>query len=81
MRLSQAWLPADVPVELVALPRGEIDALIEDAALLPPIDLAAKPDILTNTPVTYIVPVDREDWMETPAEVISSIKRFRAERG
>ena len=78
MRLSQSWLPADMPVELVALPVDEIDALIEEAALLPPIDLSASPDVLANTPVTFVVPVQRADWMETPAEVIEARLPLRA---
>ncbi len=78
MRLSQSWLPADVPVELVALPRDEIDALMDDAVMLPPIDLNADKDVLANTPITIIVPVERGNWMNTPAEVLETALPLRA---
>ncbi|MGC1494429.1 MAG: hypothetical protein WA790_01380 [Sulfitobacter sp.] len=78
MRLSQSWLPADVPVELVALPLDEIDALMDDAVMLPPIDLSADKDVLANTPITIIVPVARSNWMNTPAEVIETALPLKA---
>lgn len=68
-RLSQNWLPAVMPVELVALPEDEIEALLRESVDLPPIDLAADPAVLANLPVTIIVPVRRADWAATPAEV------------
>jgi len=69
VRLSQNWLPAAVPTELVALPEDEIDALLRESVHMPPIDLTAKDTVLANTPVTIIVPVPRADWMQTPAEI------------
>jgi len=67
--LSQTWLPAQMPVELVALPEDEIDALLAESLTLPPIDLQADAEALANTPVSVIVPVPRETWNTTPAEV------------
>ena len=68
-RLSQNWLPAAVPAELVALPEDEIEALLRESVQMPPIDLGASEAVLKNTPVSIIVPVPREDWAGTPAEV------------
>lgn len=68
-RLSQNWLPAAVPVELVALPQDEVEALLRESVQLPPIDLGAAEAVLKNTPVSVVVPVPRADWASTPAEV------------
>ncbi|MGB8818848.1 MAG: hypothetical protein WCC66_13100 [Rhizobiaceae bacterium] len=68
-RLSQNWFPSVMPVELVALPADEIEALLRESIHLPPIDLGAPDKVLANTPVTVIVPVARADWATTPAEV------------
>ncbi len=78
MRLSQGWLPADMPVEVMALPFDEIDALMDDAVMLPPIDLNADQNVLANTPITIIVPVERSKWMETPAEVLETVLPLKA---
>ncbi|WP_138469267.1 hypothetical protein [Poseidonocella sp. HB161398] len=67
--LSQNWLPASVPVELVALPEDEIAQLLEESLTLPPLDLGASREALEQTPVTFIVPVPREDWAATPTEI------------
>lgn len=68
-RLSQNWLPAVVPCELVALPEDEIEALLRESVHLPPIDLSAHDEVLKNIPVSVIVPVPRAAWAATPAEV------------
>lgn len=67
--LSQSWLPARMPVELVALPEDEIEVLLRESLTLPPIDLSASEGELANTPVTIIAAVPREDWATTPAEL------------
>lgn len=68
-RLSQNWLPPSMPVELVALPEDEVAAILRENLQLPPIDLTAPDRVLANTPVSVIVPVPRDAWMDTPAEV------------
>lgn len=71
-RLSQNWLPASVPCELVALPEDEIEALLRESLDLPPIDLSASDQVLANTPVTIIAPVPRAQWASTPGEIIEA---------
>lgn len=68
--LSHNWLPAIMPLELVALPEDEIDQLLEESLTMPPIDLEADSDVLANTPVSIIIPVPRTDWALTPLEVL-----------
>ncbi|MEP4194659.1 MAG: hypothetical protein ABJL99_03395 [Aliishimia sp.] len=71
-RLSQNWLPASVPCELVAVPEDEVEALLRESVHLPPIDLGAGDKVLANTPVSIIVPVPRAEWMTTPGEVLET---------
>lgn len=68
--LSHNWLPAEMPVELVALPEDEIDQLLEESLTLPPIDLSAKPEALAQTPVSIIIPIPRLEWAQAPTEVM-----------
>ncbi len=67
--LSQAWLPAEVPVELTALPEDEIGQLLAESLSMPPIDLHASAKELAQTPVTVIIPIPRADWAAAPLEV------------
>lgn len=76
--LSQAWLPAEMPVELTALPEDEIAQLLEESLTMPPIDLQASPAALAQTPVTVIVPIARENWATAPLEVVQQSLTLRA---
>ncbi len=78
MRLSQNWLPAATPVELIALPEDEIKALLRESMHLPPIDLSDKDEVHANMPVSIIVPVPRANWMQTPAEVAEAAVPLKA---
>ncbi len=68
--LSHNWLPAEMPVELTALPEDEIEQLLEESLSMPPIDLRAPAAALRQTPVTIIVPIPRADWADAPLEVV-----------
>lgn len=57
---TQRFFPADVDVDLSIIPSDELGALLEEARMLPPIDLTA-PDELRSTSVLVLVPVDRAD--------------------
>lgn len=68
--LSHNWLPAEMPVELTALPEDEIDQLLEESLTMPPLDLRASADAMAQTPVTIIVPIPRAKWAEAPLEIV-----------
>lgn len=76
--LSHNWLPAEMPVELTALPEDEIDQLLEESLTLPVIDLAAPREALAQTPVTIIVPIPRADWASAPLEVVQQAMTLTA---
>lgn len=78
--LSHSWLPAEMPVELVALPEDEIDQLLEESLTLPPIDLGAGAEVLAQMPVSVIVPIPRAAWPEAPTEIVQQALSLSAAR-
>lgn len=76
--LSHNWLPAEIPVELTALPEDEIDQLLEESLTMPVIDLSASPRALAQTPVSIIIPISRADWAAAPLEVIQQARTLTA---
>lgn len=76
--LSHNWLPAEMPVELTALPEDEIDQLLEESLTMPVIDLSASAQALAQTPVTIIVPVSRAEWANAPQEVVQKTRPLAA---
>ncbi|MEM6846492.1 MAG: hypothetical protein AAF580_00250 [Pseudomonadota bacterium] len=76
--LSHNFLPAEMPVELVALPEDEIRQLLDESLTLPPIDLTQPAERLAQTPVSIIIPVPREDWPDTPPEVVQQAEALAA---
>ncbi|WP_134498149.1 hypothetical protein [Microvirga pakistanensis] len=76
--LSHNWLPAEMPVELTALPEDEIDQLLEESLTMPVIDLSAPSRALAQTPVTIIVPIPRADWASAPLEVVQQTRTLAA---
>jgi hypothetical protein len=76
--LSQTWLPAEVPVELTALPEDEVRQHLAESLSMPPIDLQASAAELAQTPVTVIVPIPRADWVEAPLEIREAALSLRA---
>jgi len=76
--LSHNWLPAEMPVELTALPEDEIDQLLEESLTMPVIDLSASSQSLAQTPVTVIVPIPRADWANAPLEIVQQTRTLAA---
>jgi hypothetical protein len=60
--LTQRFFPAGIEVELSFLPEDELPAVIEEALLLPPIDLTDSTDQLAGTGVIVLVPLSRADF-------------------
>lgn len=56
---SQSFFPAEVDVELSLIPEDELAALIEDAMLLPPLDLTISGEAQESTSVLVVMPVAR----------------------
>ena len=76
--LSHNWLPAEMPVELTALPEDEIAQLLEESLTMPPIDLHGRAEALAQTPVTVIVPIPRAAWADAPLEVVQQALTLQA---
>lgn len=76
--LSQLWLPAEVPVELTALPEDEITQLLAESLSMPALDLSASSAALAQTPVTVIIPIPRADWATAPLEIQQNTLSLRA---
>lgn len=76
--LSHNWLPAEMPVELTALPEDEIDQLLEESLTMPVIDLSASKQSLAQTPVTIIVPIPRANWASAPLEIVQRARTLAA---
>ncbi len=57
---TQVFFPPAIPVEMSVIPEDELRALIEDALLLPPIDLSLRDQELATTSVLILAPVPRD---------------------
>jgi hypothetical protein len=56
---SHSFFPAEMDVELSIIPEDELPALIEDALLLPPLDLSLSGEAQESTSVLVVMPVAR----------------------
>lgn len=56
---SHSFFPAEMAVELSIIPEDELPALIEDAMLLPPLDLSLSGEAQESTSVLVVMPVAR----------------------
>jgi hypothetical protein len=61
-RLTQRFFPAGIDVELSFVPEDELPAIIEEALLMPPIDLTSGLEALTGTGVVVLVPLTRAEF-------------------
>jgi hypothetical protein len=61
-RMTQRFFPAGIEVELSFIPEDELPAVIEEALLMPPIDLTSGLDALAGTGVVVLVPLSRADF-------------------
>ncbi len=59
---SQNFFPAEVDVELSIIPEDELPVLIEDAMLLPPLDLTLTGEAQEATSVLVVIPVARNQF-------------------
>jgi hypothetical protein len=56
---SHSFFPAEMDVELSIIPEDELPALLEDAMLLPPLDLSLSGEAQESTSVLVVMPVAR----------------------
>jgi len=56
---SHSFFPAEMDVELSLIPEDELPALIEEAILLPPLDLSLSGEAQESTSVLVVLPVAR----------------------
>lgn len=59
---SHSFFPAEMDVELSIIPEDELPALIEDAMLLPPLDLTLSGAAQESTSVLVVMPVARHQF-------------------
>ncbi len=57
---SQTYFPAEISVQLTAVPTDEIAALVEDSLVLPPIDLRANAAELESLSLLLVIPMTRQ---------------------
>jgi hypothetical protein len=58
---SQVYFPAAVDVDLSIIPDDELEAVLEESLLLPPIDLTLSADDISSTSVLVLIPVPRQN--------------------
>jgi hypothetical protein len=56
---SQSFFPPQMPCAMALVPQDEVSALVDEALLLPPIDLLVGPEDLDFTSILVLVPVPR----------------------
>lgn len=71
----QRFFPAEVDVDLSVVPSDELGAVLEEARLLPPIDLT-NPEELKGTSVVVLVPVDRADLDAARAPLVDKRRKL-----
>jgi hypothetical protein len=59
---SHSFFPAEMDIELSIIPEDELSALIEDAMLLPPLDLTLSGEAQESTSVLVVMPVPRHQF-------------------
>jgi len=71
---SHTFFPAEMDVELSLVPEDELPALIEDALLLPPLDLHLTGEAQESTSVLVVMPVARHRFKRL-GQSLSSLSR------
>ncbi|MCC6875771.1 MAG: hypothetical protein IT378_15800 [Sandaracinaceae bacterium] len=69
VRLSQGFFPPAIDVDVSLVPEDELPLLLEESAMLPPIDLRAPEDELASTSVLVLAPVRREIFRQLKNEL------------
>jgi len=59
---THSFFPAEMEVELSIIPEDELPVLLEDAMLLPPLDLALTGEAQESTAVLVVMPVPRHQF-------------------
>jgi hypothetical protein len=72
---AQRFFPAEVDVDLTIVAADELGALLEEARLLPPIDLGDAEE-LRSTSVLVVVPVDRGDLDPARARLVGARRKL-----
>lgn len=68
---TQSFFPAGMDVELSLVPEDELPALIDDALLLPPIDLETDAEAQAADAVLVLMPVSRSQFRDLARELPS----------
>lgn len=71
---THSFFPAEMDVELSLIPEDELEALIEEAILLPPLDLSLTGETQEATSVLVVLPVARNRFRRL-AQSLSSLHR------
>ncbi len=71
-QLTQVYFPPGLPVEISILPEDELRTLVEDALLLPPIDLSLRAQELASSSVLIVAPVPRTDFNQIEAGLLEA---------
>jgi hypothetical protein len=74
---TQSYFPAEIDVDFSIVPGDELLALLEEALVLPPIDLAAPPETLDSTAVAILAPVARNEWRAVTARLATRVRAVR----
>lgn len=61
---TQVFFPPEVDVELSFIPADEVQALLDESLLLPPIDLTLEGDVLDSLGVLVLIPVTRQQFQQ-----------------
>lgn len=75
--LQQLFFPPSVEADIAFVPSDEIAALVEEALVLPPIDLEGSAEDLDATSVTILVPVSRPTFQRFAHSLPATSARVR----
>ena len=64
---TQSYFPPSIPVEMSVIPEDELRALVEDALLLPPIDLSLRDQEMATSSVLILAAVPRDKFQQIEA--------------
>lgn len=75
---SHTFFPAEMDVELSLIPEDELPALIEEAILLPPLDLSLSGEAQESTSVLVVLPVPRNRFRRLSQSLPSLSRQLTA---
>jgi hypothetical protein len=82
---SQTYFPAEMDIELTVIPTDEVSAILEDALLLPPIDLTVPPETFESMSILVMIPLTRQQLQNfrlglsqaTPTSTLGNVQTTR----